>query len=986
MTPISRRRLCADVAALSVGTPALLSVGGAAAAGTTGSAGSAGSSVTADHPAFPAIARGFASIGESVRPKIRYWWPCGEISAEAVEAEMRQIAGRGFAAAEIQCIFTADPDRFGWGGATLTERLEQAVAAGRRHGLRIDLTVGPAWPLVVPGLGPDSRQAAQELTYGRSVVAGGSTYTGPVPAAPEPHTGVTKQTLVAVQAFRRTGSGGAKPVVLERSSRVDLTDAVHDGVLSWTAPAGGQWLVLGFWQRGTGQAAVVGQSVSAQPAYVPDHFAAAGVRAAMGYWDEHVLTPRLRRLLRDNGGDLFEDSLELDSALHWTWDLPKRFEKLRGYALRPNLPVLFIDGIHRQYTSVTLDATPDFEFTDGSGARVREDYCQTLTDLYISDHVEPLKNWAHALGLRFRAQPYGTTIDTPTVAAALDVNETESLGVGTGYDDDPSRWISSGSVHLSGQKIFSLEGCATFNEAYAQTWPDMLKHFNTAFAHGVNQIVYHGFATGTGMGVTGWPGFSPFTTEGGNGFSEAWGPRQPTWADTHLVTDWTARMQWVLRQGRPSVDLAVYRHSYGPDVRVPDGAAGFTYDFTGPAQLEGTRVGGGRLAPDGPAYRALILDRQPTLPVATARLLLSHARAGLPVVVVGNLPTRTPGAHAAEEQTARLTRLLGQLLDQPSVRRVADQRDLAGALKALGVAPSVDVRAAPGLLTVRRTLPTGELYYVYNPTSSSVTADIRVEGTGRPYELDAWSGKVTPLGLYRTGRGHITLPVDLAPAGSTVIALDGRRVRHATATTGGTVTVSDSGRLRLRATASGRYTVTLDDGRKRHVVIPSPGEEQRLDSWHLTVEDWRRGPDGERATTVHELDLDQLSPWSDIPGLRDVSGIGTYTTTVRLGRPDGAWLDLGRVTDTFQVTVNGRRLPPPDQISHRLDLAGHLREGANTITVRVATPLRNRLRVTDGFPGQAGMPRQEYGLIGPVSLVPYREAPILDTTTGAVAG
>lgn len=93
---------------------------------------------------------------------------------------------------------------------------------------------------------------------------------------------------------------------------------------------------------------------------------------------------------------------------------------------------------------------------------------------------------------------------------------------------------------------------------------------------------------------------------------------------------------------------------------------------------------------------------------------------------------------------------------------------------------------------------------------------------------------------------------------------------------------------------------------------------------------------------------------------------------------DGACLDLGRVTDTFEVTVNGRRLPTPDQISHRLDLAGRLREGANTITIRVATPLRNRLRVTDGFPGQAGMSRQEYGLIGPVSLVPYGEAPISD--------
>jgi hypothetical protein len=52
-----------------------------------------------------------------------------------------------------------------------------------------------------------------------------------------------------------------------------------------------------------------------------------------------------------------------------------------------------------------------------------------------------------------------------------------------------------------------------------------------------------------------------------------------------------------------------------------------------------------------------------------------------------------------------------------------------------------------------------------------------------------------------------------------------------------------------------------------------------------------------------------------------------------------AYLDLGQVTDTFEVTVNGKMLPPPDQISRRLDLAGHLEEGTNTISVRVATTL-----------------------------------------------
>ncbi|MEU9158283.1 glycosyl hydrolase [Streptomyces sp. NPDC048417] len=242
-----------------------------------------------------------------------------------------------------------------------------------------------------------------------------------------------------------------------------------------------------------------------------------------------------------------------------------------------------------------------------------------------------------------------------------------------------------------------MEGCATLNQAYAQTWPQVLKHVRANFAHGVNQVVYHGFSTEQGLGVKDWPGFSPFVFgQGGNGFSEAWGPRQPTWAGTDKITGWTTRMQWVLRQGSPQVDLVIYRHSYGNDVRTPDGAAGFTYDFAGPDQLEGTWVRGSRLAPDGPAYRALILDRRPTLPVATARQLLSHAGSGLPVVIVGDPLGRTPGAYRPERQDDELAGLLEKLLKHPSVRHVTGQDGLLGALRDLGVRPAVETSRGTG--------------------------------------------------------------------------------------------------------------------------------------------------------------------------------------------------------------------------------------------------------------------------------------------------
>jgi len=462
--------------------------------------------------------------------------------------------------------------------------------------------------------------------------------------------------------------------------------------------------------------------------------------------------------------------------------------------------------------------------------------------------------------------------------------------------------------------------------------------------------------------------------QGGNGFSEAWGPRQPTWGDTDKITGWVSRMQYLLRQGRPSVDLAVYRQSYGTDVRTQDGAKGFTLDYVGPTELAQVSVRDGRLAPDGPAYRALILDRQPALQVETARKLLEFAQRGLPIVIVGEPPTHTPGATRAAAQDAELGRIMRLLIARPSVRRIADQNELAPALAGLNVRAAAE-SSVTNLVTVRRARAGGDLYYVYNPTASPVSTSLSLEGTGRPYRLDAWTGKISPVGQYRADRSRTVVPVHLAAGQSTVLALGPGISRHATATTGGEI-LSDGKEVRLRSSTAGSYIVTLDNGRTVKVNVPPAGAAQELAEWKLTVDDWRQGPDGGRETVRHELDLHSLEPWKELPGLADVSGIGVYSTTATLSDLDGAYLDLGDVTDTFQVTVNGRVLPAPDQVSRRLDLRGYVTPGSNTITIRVATPLRNRLRVTPGFPLQAAQSRQSYGLLGPVKLIPYREVSI----------
>jgi Glycosyl hydrolases family 2, sugar binding domain len=149
-------------------------------------------------------------------------------------------------------------------------------------------------------------------------------------------------------------------------------------------------------------------------------------------------------------------------------------------------------------------------------------------------------------------------------------------------------------------------------------------------------------------------------------------------------------------------------------------------------------------------------------------------------------------------------------------------------------------------------------------------------------------------------------------------------------------------------------------------------------NWHLSVEDWKPatsyGATGAQAIETQkdtvQLDLNSLKPWTEIPELKNVSGIGTYTSTIDVPanwKPGSlATLHLGEVFDSFQLTVNGK-IVPINQISATADISKYLKPGSNTLQVRVATTLNNRLSDLDPDVKKRNV-IQKYGLIGPVTL------------------
>ncbi|WP_042394570.1 glycosyl hydrolase [Streptacidiphilus carbonis] len=988
---------------------AAAAVAGAAGSLVLGDPGSASAQAPAVSSRAAASRSGewFARPGAAVRPKFRYWWPDGLVDPAEIAREIDQIADAGFGGVEISAnhhsitdVTVLQPKTYGWGTAPWNAGVESALEQAARRGISVDITVGPSWPAAVPSITPDSPAAMKELAYGSVSVAAGARYSGPVPPAVQAAApGVTVQNLLLVQAARVYAANTTRKATgLDPASVVDLTSTVTGGTtIDWTAPTDGPYVLISYWVRGSGQQPEAGPHTD-PPAYVVDHFSAAGTRAVTDFWEKELLTPRIRKLLKQAGGALFEDSIEIETkALMWTAELPAAFQRRTGRSLLPYLPVIMQNN-----------GKPVFVYDTTTTNEALLDFWQTVSDLFNRNHFTPLKEWAHSIGLLLRGQPYGLQTDSIESAAILDIPEGESLGF---KNLDDFRCLAGGR-DMAGRKILSCEAGAFAGGAYNTTWNKFLHTMGGAYAAGVNQSVIHGFSYATAPGAA-WPGFAAFTPYGGTvGYGESWGPRQPTWRHITDISGYLSRVHQVLQAGEPRADVAVFRQTgysatgIGASWFTPTGITlGWTHQLLSSTLLDlpDATVRKGRLAPDGIAYKVMFIEGDHfngslcTLRVADARRLLALTRAGLPLVFLGAWNAAAPPGLPVTGRQAELANVMAQLLSQRRVRVVAAAADVPGALADLGLGPDAGYSTPSTLLNAHRVADGVDYYYLCNgqhaatvkPPVAAIDHEVSFRASAAdavPYRLDLWSGKAERIAQYTRDGDVITLRVTLQPSQAHVVALGrpglfGDDLRgnqpFATATDADSVLFVDSG-LAVRSAKAGSYTTELSRGPAAVAVIGAVPDPIPLTAWQLEVDDWQPDATGTGTAVVHHsLALDALAPWSAVPELQDVSGIGTYTATLDL--PEswtggfGATLHLGAATDTCRVTVNGTRLDPVDQIGLVADVGPYLRRGRNTVQVEVATPLENRLRVSDpAVYAVAG--RGAYGLLGPVQLVPYGQA------------
>lgn len=936
-------------------------------------------------------------------PDIRWWLAEGFHTDQTLKSEIRSLHEAGFGAVEFLAMEEqgVDSSIYGWGSEEWIHDTHTIVQETTNHNMGVSMTSGTNWSNAnLITITPDDRAASKELDVAEERIFSKTERHGEILRSVLAMPGVTRQELVAIVAARIEEEAEGK-IYLDRNGIFVLTGRVKDGKLDWQAPGDGDYMLFYFWIHGTGQTAEPSVSTS----YTINYMDRYGVEAFKEYWDSTVLTEELKENLRKNGrGMMYMDSLELGTfgkgGQLWGYHYLEEFQKRRGYDLTPYLPFILKDPGMMQFVFEYHYHCKDETFIE----KLHNDFYQTMTDLYMENMLKPMQEWLHGHGMTLRAEiSYGLPFEISQPGKYVDGIETESLEFASQIESYRSM---AGAAHIY-NKTFSSETGATFLN-YMMGLDFYTQIIYTQFAAGVTKTVLHGYSSIAGTeGTTRWPGHEGMWPI----FSERFGSRQPAFRHYNDWTSMLARFQMLLRQGKPRMDLGILRLDYYINNQVFAGYEeedfyankmmrgnegmywkdmqlqnrGYTWDYFAPQLLEEEFVqfSDGRLLPDGPGYRALIIYQE-ALPLKTAEKLLSLANAGLPILLVDgvNETLRPFGVSKTHQKAACKTPFLKESDEQleiimeemkllPNVRVVEKQSETCRVLAEMGVLPAAEfAKSNKNILTHVRQDDDKIYVYVYNmqyTETEPYTFIMKVQGEGKPYRVDCWNAEAEEAGIYTFHDGRTVFEVSLAPGEACIYVLDLSKkdeVHAADANVGGIE--KDAEGFRAVIFDTGTYEVTLSDGRN-HTFFAEAPQDIRIPIWNLTVEDWNEGEkeyiveDRGKGFVTKEIYyktkktfLDagdtELKPWKDIPAIGEaVSGIGYYTAEVELpenwSEECGALLQIGSLNKhTAAVYVNDKKARAVDMDRLSVDISEWLHAGKNKILIEVSTSLNNRLR------------------------------------------
>ena len=769
-------------------------------------------------------------------------------------------------------------------------------------------------------------------------------------------------------------------------------------------PKVGDWVVLSTFCRGTGQS-IAGASTMPNGIFALNYFNAEGTKALTDYWEQmFARDPELLMLMLANPGHFFEDSIELTSvASYWTSSFLDNMPD--GYAYSDILPTIAASKyVSSGFMGVTVTNYFTFTGDDGLADRIYEDYSERLAELYVKHRVAGISDWAKkTVGWGFRGQTFHLPgLEIGKGAMMADVSECDNNAKGDGIR------YEAGTANIADRDFLSMEAMTGPAIGYANMG-DLLTELGQNYSDGINRAVLHGTPyTKTFNGFCSeWPGWLPF---GAGSYGSSFTYRESYWPDFGTETGFMSRIQAVMQKGVAKIDLAVLIdkessfdfESKNRFQKLLD--SGYSYNLLSESVLghPNAVVSANVLAPEGPAYKALIVDHVNVISLAAMQRLVEYANAGLPIILLGSDIKRVYGSDRAAD--TQVSEMYARVAGLKNVIVVATEEEILNVLPDLGVSSHAKYTIPQLEATLYQDVADGtNYYYLYNnafPNNSAMMGNhqsdrykgedkvlrnmtVTLEGDGVPYQLDPYTGKVAQITAYEAGAGGVTFTIDRMSGGCAMI-----------------------------------YAVTPNEGTFNEVAvekISNVEEEKPIDlsgeKWRLIIHSYGPAADsqdpGESKVTDVDFGMQPLGKWCDLEatneqldmlGVSDmkyVSGTGEYTISFTLpndfGENDGAFIAYSYGRDQVgALTVNGTEVPA-NNASDRIDAGTLLTVGQNTLTLRLNSTLYGRTYFEhSGYLDMGAVYGMGEGVLNPpvpgtyyngllgVSIIPYKA-----TTTDA---
>ncbi len=898
-----------------------------------------------------ALQRNFQNPPHDSKIMVRWWWFGPAVTSQELEKEMHEMKDAGIGGFEVQPVYPLTLDEPSNGLVNLRylspeflKAVSDVAHTAQELGLRMDMTMGSGWPFGGPHITPEL--AAERLTCIRI----------PLPESAQKISGpALKEGQRFLAAFVAAGDAGK---FQSDSARPIAPNSDGDFVLP-SSPSGPR-ILLFFISDLTGQQ--VKRATVGAEGNVLDHYSRDAIEKHM----DIVGAP----LEQAGGGKIramFCDSLEVYGS-DWAANFRSEFKRRRGYDIAPYLPALFDTG-------------------GAQCAAIRHDWAQTLSELLNDNFLKPFKDWCHQHHVLARVQAYGTPPAELSSYRFVDLPEGEQ-GDEAGHWNHftASRWASSAS-HAYGVPVTSAEAFTWLHSLSFRATPlDFKAYADQYFLEGINQIVAHG-----------WPYSPPGIPEPGWHFyaATALNAHNPWWFAMPDLELYLQRASFMLRQGRPVTDVAVYLPTHdalaaltpghtnlwdsiwkqlGPNILPSLLEAGYGIDFIDDEILaHNAHVESDKLAIADQEFPIVVLPGIERTTPETLSKLAEFAKRGGILVATRRLPSLAPGFQQ-DSQTAEVVRLVDELFKQSSAPGhfiQTEDQSLEDELARLHVP---DVQFSPrsqDIGFIHRHMDVAEIYFIANTSNHRVetTATFRVHGKHAEW-WNLITGEVTPASSFVAPNGETPLRLDLEPYGSRLLVFDDRVPPPALLVDMETPAPMD---------ISKGWQVSFE-GRNKNAAIDAP------QSW--TAIEGMKFFSG-RAIYQKKIQLDAGFVQKGVDAVLNF-GEPTPLPVAPKGHFQAA-LD-GPVREAAEVFVNGRRSGTVWHPPYELDVTAFLHTGENELRIVVGNtavnemaggPLPDRKQLTAKYgerfvdQGNNLVEALPSGLLGPIRLIPRIQVPAI---------